>query len=100
MEHPKAVGDRSQLAITLALIDRGFAVFLPVGENTRCDLVIDDGVQLGRVQCKTGRLREGLFASARAAITRITRTPRPCKGTISEKSITSVSIAQKPRAST
>jgi hypothetical protein len=59
MEHPKTVGDRSQVAITLALIDVGFGVFLPVGENTRCDLVIDDGIQLGRVQCKTGRLRGG-----------------------------------------
>ena len=59
MEHPKTVGDRSQLAITLALIDAGFAVFLPFGENTRCDLIIDDGIQTGRVQCKTGRLREG-----------------------------------------
>jgi hypothetical protein len=59
MEHPKAVGDRSQLAIMLALVDAGFAVFLPFGENTRCDLVIDDGTELGRVQCKTGRLRTG-----------------------------------------
>jgi hypothetical protein len=59
MEHPKAVGDRSQLAIMLALEAAGFAVFLPFGENTRYDLVIDDGMQLGRVQCKTGRLRMG-----------------------------------------
>jgi hypothetical protein len=59
MEHPKAVGDRSQIAITLALIDAGFAIFVPIGENTRCDLVIDDGSRLGRVQCKTGRLRKG-----------------------------------------
>jgi PD-(D/E)XK endonuclease len=59
MEHPKAVGDRSQLAIMLALVDAGFDVYLPFGENTRCDLVIDDGDQLGRVQCKTGRLRTG-----------------------------------------
>jgi hypothetical protein len=59
MEHPKAVGDRSQIAITLALIDAGFAIFVPIGENTRCDLVIDDGTRLKRVQCKTGRLRKG-----------------------------------------
>jgi hypothetical protein len=59
MEHPKTVGDRSQLAIMLALIDAGFGVFQPFGENTRCDLVIDDGAQLARVQCKTGRLRTG-----------------------------------------
>jgi hypothetical protein len=43
----------------LALVDAGFSVFVPFGENTRSDLVIDDGVRLARVQCKTGRLRSG-----------------------------------------
>ena len=43
----------------LALRELGFAVLVPFGENTRYDLVIDDGVALSRVQCKTGRLRQG-----------------------------------------
>jgi hypothetical protein len=59
MDHPKAKGDRSTLAIMTALREAGYAVLLPFGENTRYDLVIDDGAALGRVQCKTGRLREG-----------------------------------------
>jgi hypothetical protein len=59
MEHPKDVGDRSTLAVMLALRELGFAVFVPFGENTRYDLVIDDGEALARVQCKTGRLRDG-----------------------------------------
>jgi hypothetical protein len=59
MDHPKAIGDRSTLAVMLALYDAGYEVLLPFGENTRYDLVIDDGVRLDRVQCKTGRLRKG-----------------------------------------
>jgi hypothetical protein len=59
MEHPKAIGDRSTLAIMMALTDSGRDVFLPFGENTRVDLVISDGDELARVQCKTGRLRFG-----------------------------------------
>jgi hypothetical protein len=59
MEHPKKVGDTSQLAIMLALDRVGYPVFLPYGENTRYDLVIDEGTRLARVQCKTGRLRGG-----------------------------------------
>ena len=59
MRHPKAIGDRSTLAIMTALIDAGFSVFLPFGENTRYDLIIDNGNALARVQCKTGRLRQG-----------------------------------------
>ncbi len=59
MEHPKAVGDRTTLAVMLALHEAGFSVLIPFGENTRYDLVIDDGSSLARVQCKTGRLRHG-----------------------------------------
>jgi hypothetical protein len=59
MAHPKTIGDRSTLATMLALYEAGYMVFLPFGENTRCDLVIDDGACLTRVQCKTGRLRQG-----------------------------------------
>ncbi len=59
MEHPKAIGDRSTLAIMLALCEAGYDLLVPFGENTRYDLVIDDGTRLARVQCKTGRLRKG-----------------------------------------
>jgi PD-(D/E)XK endonuclease len=59
MEHPKAVGDKSQLAVMYALGASGYELLLPFGENTRYDLVIHDGASFGRVQCKTGRLRQG-----------------------------------------
>src|SRR5439155_24696098 len=60
MEHPKDIGDRSALAIAIALQGIGHAVYLPFGENTRADFVIADGTRLARVQCKTGRLRNGV----------------------------------------
>ena len=59
MEHPKDVGDRTPLAVMLALRDAGYAISVPFGENTRYDL-IDDGHRLLKVQCKTGRLRGGV----------------------------------------
>ena len=62
MEHPKTIGDRSTLAIMLALREAGYELLVPFGENTRYDLAIDDGIRLARVQCKTGRLRNGAVA--------------------------------------
>lgn len=59
MRHPKDIGDESTLSIIYALRLAGFGVLMPFGENTRYDLVTDDGTSLRRVQCKTGRLREG-----------------------------------------
>jgi hypothetical protein len=59
MEHPKDIGDRSTLAIILALKEAGYQVLLPFGENTRYDLAIEANGSLQRVQCKTGRLSRG-----------------------------------------
>jgi hypothetical protein len=33
MEHPKAVGDRTTLAVMLALYDAGFEVLIPFGKT-------------------------------------------------------------------
>jgi hypothetical protein len=59
VEHPKTIGDRTTLAVMYALHSAGFALYMPFGENTRADLIVDDGSTLARVQCKTGRLRDG-----------------------------------------
>jgi PD-(D/E)XK endonuclease len=59
MAHPKDVGDRSMLAVMAVLRELRIPLLLPLGENTRYDLVIELGDRLARVQCKTGRLRLG-----------------------------------------
>jgi PD-(D/E)XK endonuclease len=66
-EHPKLTGDRSTLAVMLALTDAGFDVSVPFGENCRYDLVVDRGGVLSRVQCKSGRLRNGVVQFATAS---------------------------------
>ena len=59
MEHPKDIGDRSMLAILTVLRELGCGLYLPFGENTRSDIILERGGELARVQCKTGRLRGG-----------------------------------------
>jgi hypothetical protein len=88
MQHPKSVGDRSTPAILMALHKEDCGIYLPFGENTRCDLVVDAGGRLSRVQCKTGRLRNG---SVRFATCRTyghhrspKATPRSYEGEIDE----------------
>jgi hypothetical protein len=58
-DHPKDVGDRTTLAVMLALRMAGLTVLMPFGENTRYDLVVEDNGAFLRVQCKTGRFRGG-----------------------------------------
>ncbi len=43
----------------LGLRELGYELLVPFGENTRYDLVFFDGSRFARVQCKTGRLRDG-----------------------------------------
>ena len=59
--HPKVTGDASQAMILGRLVQAGKNVLIPFGENVRYDYVIeeDDG-SFTRVQCKTGRLRNGV----------------------------------------
>ncbi len=64
MEHPKDIGDASTLAIMTALRETGHALYLPFGENTRSDLIVERDGRLVRVQCKTGRLRMGAIRFA------------------------------------
>ena len=58
-EHPKTIGDRSALAVMMALQETGIPFLVPFGENSRYDFVLELGAHLARVQCKTGRLRRG-----------------------------------------
>jgi hypothetical protein len=58
-DHPVDVGDRTEAIVIAALVRRGYKVLRPLSANQRYDLVLDlDGAFL-RVQCKTGRLRNG-----------------------------------------
>jgi hypothetical protein len=60
IEHPKDIGDRTTIAVMLALQAAGYNVSIPFGENTRYDLLIDDGTTISRVQCKSGQLVSGV----------------------------------------
>jgi hypothetical protein len=54
-----AVGNVSEAKILVALIEAGYIVSKPFGDGHKYDYVIDDGRALLRLQCKTGRLRNG-----------------------------------------
>lgn len=59
MSNPKAVGERSEGMVLAALLRAGKVVLQPFGDNQRYDLMIDEGDTFSRVQCKTGRLKDG-----------------------------------------
>ena len=60
----------------LALQMLGRPILMPFGENTRYDLVIDENHRLMRVQCKTGRLRDGAIRFATCSAYGHHREPR------------------------
>ena len=53
----KAKGNLSEIKIISRLIELGYIVSLPFGDNARYDLIFDDGEKLNRVQVKTARLK-------------------------------------------
>lgn len=59
MTNTKDVGDTSEAKVLTRLIDLGYEVFTPFGENTRVDLIAEepDGT-LHKIQVKTGRTKQ------------------------------------------
>jgi hypothetical protein len=57
----KRIGDISEAHVITAFTKLGYRVLVPLGENQRYDLVVDDGKKLLRVQVKTGRVRDGVI---------------------------------------
>jgi len=55
----KEVGEKSEGVILGTLLKAGKVMLQPFGDNQRYDLVMDDGGEFKRIQCKTGRLRGG-----------------------------------------
>jgi hypothetical protein len=59
MPETTTVGNVSEARILVAFIEAGYIVSKPFGDGCKYDYVIDDGKSLQRIQCKTGRLRNG-----------------------------------------
>src|SRR4051812_25874957 len=55
----RSTGNLTEAKILAALVRAGYVVSHPFGSGHKYDLVIDDGKRLSRVQCKTGRVRDG-----------------------------------------
>ncbi|WP_128477360.1 group I intron-associated PD-(D/E)XK endonuclease [Halorussus pelagicus] len=52
-ENTKDRGDESEAKIIHELLSNGCSVSIPFGDNDKYDLIVDDGEDLYRIQCKT-----------------------------------------------
>jgi hypothetical protein len=52
-------GNLTEAKILAALVKAGYLVSVPFGDGHKYDFVIDDLTSLLRVQCKTGRVKNG-----------------------------------------
>jgi hypothetical protein len=68
MRNTSQVGETSRWQIIAALSRRGKQFLLPGSDHLRYDLAIDEEGTIQRVQCKTGRLRNGVVTFATCSI--------------------------------
>ena len=54
-------GNVSEARILAAFVAAGYLVSVPFGSGHKYDFVIDDSTRLLRVQCKTGRIKNGVL---------------------------------------
>lgn len=56
----KRKGDVTEAVVLAELVKLGFVVMIPFGDNQPYDIVVDNGGKFSRLQCKTGRVRDGV----------------------------------------
>ncbi len=61
MAETNNIGNLTEAKVIVALVEAGYLVSQPFGDGHKYDLVADDGEKLFRVQCKTGRVRNGVL---------------------------------------
>lgn len=57
--NPSRKGERTEGVVLATLLRLGKNVLLPFGSHLRYDLVFEEDASFRRVQCKTGRIRNG-----------------------------------------
>jgi len=58
--NPKKVGERTEGQVLALMLMLDKVVLTPFGDNQRYDFVIEENGEFARIQCKTGRLRNGV----------------------------------------
>lgn len=66
--NPKAVGELVEIKSISRLIELGYSVSLPFGNNQRYDAIIDNGLELKKIQIKSGRIRNGCLIFNTASV--------------------------------
>ena len=80
-QNHKAIGERSEAIIMARLLEVGYSVLMPFGDNRRYDLVIEDADGcFWRIQCKTGRSNGERIEFAPASLYYHTRAGRTTYG--------------------
>jgi len=58
----KTIGERTEAIFLAEFLKRGKTVLLPFGDNQRYDLVLEERGSFFRIQCKTGRIKNGTIS--------------------------------------
>lgn len=53
MANSKDTGDATEALVIQRMVDAGYSVSIPFGDNDPYDLIVDTGDELYRIQCKT-----------------------------------------------
>src|ERR1051325_5903785 len=61
MPETNNIGNLTEAKVIVALVEAGYLVSQPFGNGHKYDLIADNGQKLFRVQCKTGRVRNGVL---------------------------------------
>lgn len=59
--HPKAKGELTEQKVITRLMELGYKISKPIGDNLPYDIILDKNKQLIRCQIKTGKRKNGII---------------------------------------
>lgn len=78
----KDLGNIVEAKVLSYFVSKGITVLVPFGDNSRYDMVIHLGNRFIRIQCKHGRLRDGVIKSNACSHNPFTKTSRDYLGEV------------------
>lgn len=76
----KAIGEITEAKVIARLLELGYSVSVPFGNNQRYDLIVDDGKTLIKAQVKTGRYRDGCVIFNTVSVNGFTKKSKSYNG--------------------
>jgi hypothetical protein len=88
----KEIGSLTEVIVMTALMKAGYKISVPWGDNSPYDLIADKNNKLMRIQCKTGKIRNGSIEFSTSRVSYCAESKKPVRQKYEEDSFDAFAV--------